>query len=81
MQPTHSLREEGYCGICKRNFRDMGRHNLDLHDGRGIHAWRCLSYKGTGHGGRCTYVDCNFTEMKMHYMKHHAEELECIQVK
>ena len=59
----------------------MGRHNLDLHDGRGIHAWRCLSYKGTGHGGRCTYVDCNFTEMKMHYMKHHAEELECIQVK
>ena len=59
----------------------MGRHNLDLHDGRGIHAWRCLSYKGTGHGERCTYVDCNFTEMKMHYMKHHAEELECIQVK
>ena len=59
----------------------MGRHNLDLHDGRGIHAWRCLSYKGTGHGGRCTYVDCNFTEMRMHYLKHHAEELECIQVK
>ena len=81
MQPTHSLREEGYCGICKRNFRDMGRHNLDLHDGRGIHAWRCLSYKETGHGGRCTYVDCNFTEMRMHYLKHHAEELECIQVK
>ena len=58
----------------------MGRHNLDLHDGRGIHAWRCLSYK-TGHGGRCTFIDCSFAKMRMHYLKHHAEELECIQVK
>ena len=80
LSPTHPLRGEGYCGICKRNFRDMGRHNLDLHDGRDIHAWRCLSYK-MGHGGWCTYIDCNFTEMRMHYLKHHAEELECIQVK
>ena len=80
LPPTHPLRGEGYCGICKRNFRDMGRHNLNLHDGRGIHAWGCLGYK-TGHGGWCTFIDCIFAEMRMHYLKHHAEELESIQVK
>ena len=73
----HPLRAEGYC---KRNYRDVGRHVLDLHDGRGIHAWRCLSYR-TGHGGRCTFVDCNFTEVRMHYLKHHADELDAVQVK
>ena len=77
---THPLRTEGYCEICKQNFRDMGRHMLDLHDERGIHAWRCLSHR-TGHGRRCTFVDCSFTEMRMHYLKHHADELDAVQVK
>ena len=80
LPPTHPFRGEGYCGICKQNFRDMGRHNLDLHEGTGIHPWRCLSHR-TGHGGRCTFLDCSFTEMRMHYLKHHTEELQNIQVK
>ena len=77
---SHPLRTEGYCEICKRNYRDVGHHMLDLHDGRGIHAWRCLSYR-TGNGERCTFVDCNFTEMRMHYLKHHADELDAVKWK
>ena len=47
---------------------------LDLHEERGIHAWRCLSHDTEG-GGSSTFADCNFGEIRQHYMRRHAHEL------
>ena len=40
---THPLRAEGYCEICKRNFRDMGRHMLDVRGRILCKYWRVKS--------------------------------------